>query len=339
MRWRRTWRPDRRRCTTRLPAGSERIRRELREARAGAPARHRRPRRGPLPQEVPARGRRGERARAAHRRSRRDRRRAAGAVPRRQAPGAGGAGGGARLPRPRGRGPQRPRSAARPAGRPARRAVRRIRVFAAGDAGRLEEGRPDRGVGRAAAALAARAVAGVVRARGVAVGPRHRHPARLLRAHAAHVAARGGTGSRVRNLVRRPAVSFDLRVARERDVAVRLHAESLPRAVGGRAAGAPIEPQAARVGAPARVRARRRRRGGGGGRDGRRRESTAGAVGPARARQHSPLQRAVRLQLSRAFRGSGRRHGVAHLAGHAAAGGPGACAAQPRTRRRATRAW
>ena len=109
-----------------------------------------------------------------------------------------------------------------------------------------KKGGADCGVGRAAATVAARAVAGAVRPGGDAVRPRHRHPARFLRAHAAHVAGRAGAGACVRNLVRRPAVSHHLRVARACDVAVRLHAESLPRAVGGRAAGAPIQPQAAR---------------------------------------------------------------------------------------------
>ena len=148
----------------------ERIRRELREAGAGAAARHRRARRVALPQGVPARRRRGERARAAHRRSRRRSKAScwrcsttAGAWRWRDA------GGRARLPvDPTTRDDdarRRSTGGARSWRRSSRElfdeyAYSRPEMLAA-----WRKGAPDRGLGRAAATLAARAVAGAVRPR------------------------------------------------------------------------------------------------------------------------------------------------------------------------------
>ena len=142
-------------------------------------------------------------------------------------------------------------------------------------------------------------------------------------------AARPRPRARVRHLVRRAPLSIDLRVAGARDAGLHLHAEPVPRAVGGPSTRAPRAAQATCGVAPAGARARRRRGAGGFGR--RRRESAARALGTAGARQHPALQRPVRLQFPRTLRGPRGRHGGADAARHPAAGGSGPRAAPPRT--------
>ena len=100
--------------------------------------------------------------------------------------------------------------------------------------GRLVSGWNER-----AAALAARAVAVAVRSRGPTGRRRQRDAARVLRAHATGGAARPRPRARVRHLVRRAPLPIDLRVAGARDAGLRLHAEPVPRAVGGPSTRAP----------------------------------------------------------------------------------------------------
>ena len=151
-----------------------------------------------------------------------------------------------------------------------------------GDAGRLAEAAAlIAGVGRAAAALAARAVAGAVRARGALFAPRRGAtlPDFFARTPRRRRCASPALGARVRDLVRRAPVSIDLRVAGARDVAVRLHAEPVPRAMGGSAAGAAQAPGRARPAAARRRAARAARRA----------ATAATAAARARAGDENPL--------------------------------------------------
>ena len=149
-----------------------------------------------------------------------------------------GAGAGARLPGTRRRRSHGAGSAARAAGGAAGRAVRRVRVLAARHAG---------GVAARAASSSGwnEPLQRWQRALWLALfGPRRADcPARdsatlpefFARTPPAD-AARARPRARVRHLVRRAPLSIDLRVAGARDAAVRLHAEPVPRAVGGPAA-------------------------------------------------------------------------------------------------------
>ena len=136
-----------------------------------------------------------------------------------------------------GRGRGRAGSQAGPAGSRAGGAVRRVRVLAPRDAGRLAAGGAGPRGRSSVAAMATCPLAGLARSAGPLRGQGDGHPARVLRPDAGGKAPTAARGAPVRDLVRRAPLRLDLRDAGARDGAARLHPQPQPRVRWRRAGG------------------------------------------------------------------------------------------------------